>query len=90
MIKFFVAVVVAISAAFAQTDRTGETMMANIIQPTRSVTGFAYTDSIYSTPSGRWAKAAELRISGAAGYLSRTPLHLVLILGHIYTFLDEG
>lgn len=72
--KVFACVVVAVVAAVAQTDMTASTMLANIIQPTRSVTGFSYSDSIHSSTGGRWYKAAELRTGAAAGYLE---VHLV-------------
>jgi hypothetical protein len=75
---FVFSVLVFAVALFAQTDRTPQDMMANIIQPTKSISGDTikanYTSGVYTIPSRKWAKGAELRINATNGYLS---VHLV-------------
>lgn len=72
--KILLSIIVLAGACFAQTDRGTATMMANIIQPTKSISGFSYTDSIYTIPNSKHAKAAELRMAADTGYLE---IHLI-------------
>ena len=72
--KVFLLIAGAAIFCLSQTDRGTATMMANIIQPTKSITGFSYTDSIYTIPSSKYAKGAELKIDSDTGYLE---VHLI-------------
>ena len=74
MFKYLLLIFAVAVSVESQTDRTASTMMANIIQPTRSQTGFTYSDSIYRPSNHKWCKAAELRKGGAAGYIE---VHLI-------------
>lgn len=58
---------------FAQSSST---QLSIIIQPTKHIEGstVSYTSSVYTIPSGKWAKAAELEIGETDGYLE---VHLV-------------
>ena len=76
MKKVFAVIAVAVACVFAQTDRTTATMMANIIQPTRHIDGSTidFGATGYTFPSGRWAKAAELKTGSTSGYVK---VHLI-------------